>query len=395
MNKQEIKNNYSETCSSLGFDKLTRKQFVKSSGISRRQIDNLFGSFNNLKSEVCGIPIISEDQPLKSVGKNLESVLETCGVDTEVWDVSEFNTKELSSGDFLFTIYLKKKKCSVDFKSVIQNIRDFIPSVESHKRPNSSSEGLLCEINIADLHLGKLCHISETGNNYDLKIASKIFREAIDYKIEQLLKYKVEKIFFVLGNDFYHFDNLEITTTAGTKQDSDTRLPKMFQEGVKLIIEAIIKLQEIAPVTGIIVSGNHGNVLEFCMGEVLNAYFYNNDNVTIDNEPTPRKYYRYGKNLISYLHGDGIKFAQLPLLMASEAKKDWGETNHHFIRVGHYHHQKIILDEVSGCTLEVLPSLSGTDFWHKKKGFCNNLRAAQTALYDKENGLVAKIYFNL
>lgn len=390
MNKQEVKQKYAELSNKLG-RKATRREFTKLVGVSRRFIDKLFGNFNNLKNDQ--IKEIVEDKPVQMQGKNLESVLDACGVDREKWEVNEHNIKELSSGDFLFTVYFKKKKPEpIDIVAFLKEIANFIPNTPKIDYVEGE---LLAEVNIADLHLAKLCHVAETGNNYDIKIASKIFREAIDYKIEQLKKYKISKIFFVIGNDFYHFDNYETTTTAGTKQDADTRLPKMFQEGTKLIIEAISKFQNIAPVQGIIIGGNHGSVLEFCLGEVISAYFHNNPNVTIDNEPLPRKYYRYGKNLIGYLHGDQVKFNQLPLLMSTEARKEWGETSYHYIRTGHFHHQKIILEEMTSCVVEVLPSLSGVDGWHKKKGFCNNLRSAQTALYDKEKGLVTKIYFNL
>jgi hypothetical protein len=336
---------------------------------------------------------VSKEELIDPSSNCLEKVLNDCKINQNSWDVNSFNTKQTVGGDYLWTVYFKKGKGIEDIKGVIKDIVKVAPV--SPKEYKIKDNGLLAEINLADVHCAKLAWMLETDNDYDIKIAVKVFRDAIDYKISQLQKYSIKRILFPIGNDFYHIDNLDGMTTAGTRQDVDSRYAKMFREGSKLILETINKLQNIAPVDVVVVCGNHARISEFLLGEVVDAYYHNNPNVTIDNSPQSRKYYRWGNNLIGFAHGDDIKLVDLPLIMASERAKDWGQTKNHFIKCGHFHHQKMILNEVSGCIVEIVPSLSGTDGWHKKKGYVNNLRSAITSLYDKEDGLVTKFYYNL
>lgn len=366
-----------------------RRWFRETTGLKKTQGNELF---NQIKNQLLGQVL---DKPLKITenGKSLDDVMNKCSVDSKNWDVDDFNVKELSNGEFLWNVYFKKSKNCQDVKDLL---KDIIPAPFVEKSNYEFREnGVLAEINLADVHLGKLCWKEETGNNYDIKTAIKIFRDAIDYKINQLKKYPIDRILFPVGNDFFQVDNLQNTTTAGTPQDVDSRYGKMFREGTKLIIETVERLQQLAPVDLIICPGNHDKLSIFFLGEILEIHYRNNPNVTTDNSLTPRKYYKYGKNLLGFAHGDGLKLNDLPMIMAAEASKWWGETKYKFFKVGHFHHQKMILNEVSSVIVEIMPSLSGQDSWHTHKGFVGNTRSAVTALYDKEMGLVGKIYFNL
>jgi len=51
--------------------------------------------------------------------------------------------------------------------------------------------------------------------------------------------------------------------------------------------------------------------------------------------------------------------------------------------------------EMQGVKVEWLPSLSASDAWHKKRGYVNNTRGVVSSIFDKEMGLVNRIYFNL
>jgi len=328
---------------------------------------------------------------------SLNKVLKQCKIDKNLWSVDDFNVKQLSGGNFLWTVYFKKSKSNneIDLDKVILDLCKISPDVEL-KEYDKKESGLLAEIIIADHHWGKLTTKEETGEEYNVKIASKIFKDAIDYKINELGKHSLEKIVFVTGNDAIHTDSfITNTTTAGTNQDSDGKLYETFREASKVIIESINKLQKLAPVDCILIHGNHGRMGEFYLGEVLTAYYHNNPNVTIDNKNISRKYYKFGTVLISYLHGDGIKLDSIPIVMASENPKDWGTAKYKYAKLAHFHHQKILTNEISGTLIEVAPTLCTSDRWHKDKGFCSNIRSSVTSIYSKDKGLINKIYYNL
>lgn len=325
---------------------------------------------------------------------DLESVVAQCNVDMKQWEVRSFNVREVKDNRFLWHIYFKQRPFEFDIKDIADEIKKVAPIIKKIKYPKQK-DGFLAEVNIPDLHLAKLAWAEEIGHNYDIEIAKNIFRDAIDQTISAMAKYPIDRIVFPIGNDFFHFDNFQNTTTAGTSQDTDTRYLKMYREGCALIIEAINKLQCVAPVDCIVVAGNHGRISELLMGELLTVYYDKNPNVSINNQPVPRKYYRYGNTLIGFTHGDEIKMAELPLIMAAETPEMWGATKYRFYKMGHLHHQKFMINENSGVICEVVPSLSGVDYWHKKRAFSNNIRSCATSLYSKDNGCLHKIFYNL
>ena len=47
--------------------------------------------------------------------------------------------------------------------------------------------------------------------------------------------------------------------------------------------------------------------------------------------------------------------------------------------------------EVKGVRIQQMPSLSGTDKWHRDNNYVNNIRAALVLLYDKEKGKIGEL----
>jgi len=119
----------------------------------------------------------------------------------------------------------------------------------------------------------------------------------------------------------FHVDTPSNTTTAGTKLDADTRWAKAYTEGCDLISKCIEKIASQFEVEVKVVSGNHDETKCFYMGSYLTAWFKNHKNVHIDNEPTRRKYFGFGKNLIGFTHGNDAKLEDLPLILMRENQR--------------------------------------------------------------------------
>jgi hypothetical protein len=242
--------------------------------------------------------------------KSLDEVIKKCKIDTRVWEVESYSSKELANGEFLWTVYFKKKKYVVDWEAFKKDLISYAPTPEKVSYPKEQG-GLLWEYSAPDLHLCKLAHKEETGENYDYKIAKEVFNKTLNDALEKVKPYKIDKIIFPCGNDFLNSDTLNNTTTAGTPQDSDSRHFKMFREGYKLLISAILKLKKVAPVEVLIVLGNHSTVSEMHIGELLEVYFRNDPDVTVNNSAAPRKYIKHGVNLIGFVHGNLEKHNKL------------------------------------------------------------------------------------
>ncbi len=340
--------------------------------------------------------------------KTLDELLDFCNVDLSIWEVEKFTLKKndvtiKQDGEqtvvprFQIEGWLKRKSdvSSVDLlQQFVDNANIYSPKTFLINKNNKKDTNYLYEIGIFDLHLAKLAWGRSTGfEDYDIDIASNLFKNAINDLISKVKIDKVERILFPVGNDFFQFDNENSETTAGTFVDSDSRWQKMFLRGCELLTESVTNLSQICPIDVVIVPGNHDTLSTQYLGYYLQAWFRNNKNVVIDNEPTSRKYYRYGQNLIGFEHGKEVKAANLPLIMATERKKDWGETKYRELQIGHWHHES--LKEITGVKVRIMPSLCSSDQWHSTKGFIGNIRSAEGLLFHKDNGLEAIYYFNL
>lgn len=320
-------------------------------------------------------------------------------IDTDVWHLEAFFSKwdgkkwQVTAKFKLkdepkFNILEQKDIILKEFKR-ISPVR-YLPI---EKKPEKNK---LLEISIFDPHFGKLAWAEETGDDYDIEIAEKRYKDAISFLLSQVDLSQVERIHIPLGNDLFNFDTIGNTTTAGTPQDSDSRFAKMVKVVKRVMIETIDYLVKIAPVDVTIIPGNHDLHTTFMLGEILDAYYHNHRNVTINNSPKTRKFYEFGANSFMYTHGNDEKHTDLPLIFATEKPMLWGSSKHRYIKIGHFHKNKkvdyISLDENRGIQLQILPSLSGADYWHYKKGYLSN-KQAKAFLYDPERGEIANFTY--
>lgn len=328
---------------------------------------------------------------------SLDAVLKINSVDPAIWEVEKYNIKTRADKgnvpQYGHEVYLRKKTIiTVEdwFKDILKDVSQYRKATPVAKIDDSN---LLYEINIPDLHLSKMAWSPETGyRDYDTKIACHDYNAAVDDFIYRLGPLK-PRILLPVGNDFFNADTPEDETTGGTKQDVDTRWKKSFRAGCALLSGVIEKLSKTYKVDVIVVVGNHDATRMWYLGEYLIAWFKGNPNVTIENEPKPRKYYEFGKNFFMFTHGDKEKQDNLPLLMATEKPVEWGRTKHRFVRVGHYHHE--ILKEYLGTKVHVIPSLTPPDEWHANQGYVGNTESAIAFLYDFEKGLLTQHHHNV
>jgi hypothetical protein len=323
------------------------------------------------------------------------------------WD-SSYKDKEgkmIHSPNFQVKIWLQNKKAVYDLNKVrkefVEDIALLSPKVKKLETPAGIQQGKLLEANIFDLHLGKVAWGEETGSNYDLNTACELFMKAVRFFVDRAKSFKVERILFPIGNDFFNSDYAHpySRTTKGTPQEEDTRWQKTFRTGRNLIVQAVTELATVAPVDVVIIPGNHDVERSFYLGDSLEAWFHNNENVHIDNSASPRKYYNYGKVLLGLTHGSEEPINNLPGIMAQEQPELWGKTLYREFHLGHLHHRKskafLPTTEVQGTVVRYMSSLSGTDAWHHRKGYVGARRSAEALVWDKELGLEANIFFNV
>lgn len=257
----------------------------------------------------------------------------------------------------------------------------------------------LLEIAPVDLHLGKYAWGEEAGEDYDIRIAERVFTEAVSDILAQSAHYPLEGIVLVVGNDLLQTDSDDGTTTAGTHVDSDSRYIKSFRRARTINSWAIERCAEVAPVRVVVIPGNHDSMTAFLIGEVLEAEFHDDPRVTVDCSPRRRKYLRYGVNLIGWTHGNEEKHNDLPLIMAQECPDDWGKALHKEWHVGHLHKSREVRytagDSFNGVRVRILPSLCSPDAWHYGKGYVHERRACEAYIWNRTTGYRGHISSNI
>ncbi len=284
--------------------------------------------------------------------------------------------------------------------------KDYIMSEMKKASPKSKiprdesdiTRNTLLELAIFDLHIGKLAWAPETGEDYDFTIAVQRYKDAVESLVHRVDMDSVERIVLPIGNDMMNVDSKMNMTTAGTPQSCDSRFGKMFRLAKDLLIETINKLTQYCPVDVVVIPGNHDESTMFTLGEVLDAWFHNDDDVKIYNEPKLRKYYQYGQVMLMYTHGDKEKHSDLGMIAASEEPMMWGTSHYREVHLGHLHKSKAIaylsVDEYQGFKIRILPSLSSTDAWHASKGY-GSLKSAEAYVWHKDKGLISNHFYNL
>lgn len=358
-----------------------------------------------------------------------EDIIAHFQIDTSVWELKEFEVKTSEgyrkdrevewdvdggmvthgyvrdSGKLLIAPmyhtsakFVKKTeeiKARKTFESLMEQARIFAPKYPKIAYPKLK-DGLMYEIALPDMQLGRMVMASATGNHNDLTPETMISKaeRMIDTLIGMVSHYPIEQVLFPVGNDFFDSDNLQMETVHGTLQQDDPRWQRVFELGVTFVRSMIDKLTPLAPVKVMVIPGNHDETKSYYMGREISAWYHACPNVSVDNAECLRKYHQFGKNLIGLTHGYHEKFGKLDSLMAYEQPKMWAESIHREWHLGDRHHKADMLlktDELdNGVVVRILRSIAPPSVWEYNKAYVGALKAAEGFLWHKDRGVIAQ-----
>jgi len=273
-------------------------------------------------------------------------------------------------------------------EQIIKDAAEYAPVYEKITYPKKTGK-MMYEIDMPDIHFGRLTWEEESGENYDIRIAENMVTKVLEELLTYTELFPIKKILLPLGNDFYNVNSKSNTTVGGTPQQEDTRAAKTFRRGLQLAIKMIETCSQIAPVDVLIIKGNHDEERVFYLGEALHAWFHTNPQVFVDNRAVSRKYYLYGKNLLGFTHGGEFKIDKLPSIMPTEVPDLWAKSQYREWHLGHIHH-KFEVNEENGVVVRFLRSLVPIDAWTFDKGFVGAQKAAESFVWDPNKGLLAQ-----
>lgn len=263
--------------------------------------------------------------------------------------------------------------------------------------PEAEAESLLV-VDLADVHFGKLCVATETGNEYRRDVARHRVIEGTKALLKLAQPMGIKRILFVLGNDIIHIDDSKSTTTSGTPQDSEGSIFQMWKDAELCLVDAIKLCHEVADVDLVHCMSNHDWKMGWALSQAVGSYFQQWP--TVNASPynlseAHRKYYRFGYNLFGLSHGDGAKEEKLYALMVQEARAHIGECKNLYWLLHDKHHKMrrrrgidvfqtekdhigmttistgAVSPEGASLSIEYVRSPSPADGWHDRNGFVN------------------------
>jgi len=234
--------------------------------------------------------------------------------------------------------------------------------------PPTSQAEILSAYVMGDPHFGMLAHKDEAGDNFDLATAERLTVGAIDRLVS--LAEPSHRAMIVNTGDFFHCDNdLNRTRRSNAPLDVDGRHAKVARVGCRAMRRCIERALDKHQVVEVVCAiGNHDDASAMWLSLVLEAYFSGEPRVIVRPAVPKFHYVRFGSCLIGVTHGDTVKPAELPSVMAVDAPQDWGNSTHRHWYTGHVHHESI-KEYRGGVTVETARTMAARDSWHAASGY--------------------------
>lgn len=283
---------------------------------------------------------------------------------------------------------VKGDKLSEAVKGAIAAFAETVEPASPPPAPRDFSVDVIPWIQIGDAHLGLLTNAFEVGENFDLGIAERELCGAIGLLIDEMPACE-RAVINDLG-DFTHYENFSATTEASRHQlDFDSRFPKMirtYSRVMRFIIDrALSKAQHVDVIVN---QGNHSRTNDIWMAELLRVAYEHTGRVHVLNNDSVFIAYRMGKTLVMTHHSDKCKPSRLAHVMATDFRQDYGETEFHYVDIGHVHHG-MVMKEHPGVVVESFNHLAATDKWAFEEGY-RNRKSITIVLRSKTYGEIGR-----
>ncbi len=272
-------------------------------------------------------------------------------------------------------------------KAMIEAMIDDLQPVKVTSSPLDWQDDVIPWLQIGDAHIGMLAYANETGENFDLKIGERELCTAIGMLIDELPN--CERMVVNDLGDLSHYQNFAGLSESGHQFDIDTRYPKMIQVCVRVMRFIIEKCLTKAKNLDLIINqGNHSRVNDIWMRVCLDALYGSTNRVHILNNENVFIGYRMGNTLVMTHHSDKCRPNKLANVMTTDFQKDYGETEFHYIDIGHVHHG-MVMKEHPGIIIESFNHLASLDKWAHDFGY-RNRKSITIILRSKKYGEVGR-----
>lgn len=274
-------------------------------------------------------------------------------------------------------------------ESIIEAIREGLgvlappPSVE----PPMAPADLMAVFPVADLHMGLLTCAEEVGEDWDTRIAQKVFSESLG-KLISVTPDAGTALIAQLG-DLLHIDDFTNQTPANKHfLDADTRYFVVLKRAVAAMKMAIEALRQKYPhVIYASVPGNHDYTSAHAITIGLQEAYRDVAEVEVIPNFGPHHMMEWGHNMLLLTHGDKAPPDRIVHFAAAQWPETWGRTRHRVALSGHVHHQS--RKEVGGMAVETFGTIVPRDAYSYGHAYSGS-RQLVSLTFDRDAGEVSR-----
>ena len=273
-------------------------------------------------------------------------------------------------------------------QAAIEAYKSELPRAEPVPAPTMTSDNLLSQYTITDIHMGMLAWAEETGDSdYDIKIAEKLLRDWFSAAIT--CSPNAHTAILAQLGDFMHHDSHESVTPAHRNVlDADSRLQKVIRVVIHTIRYIITKLLEKHQHVHVIwADANHDPASAAWMRELLFAFFDHEPRITVDRSADKYYAYEWGRTALFYHHGHRRKITSVDSVFAGKFREIYGRAKHSYGHIGHLHNLAAL--ESNLMIVERHRTLAPADSFAAGGGWVSG-RDAKVITYHKEYGEVSR-----
>lgn len=327
-------------------------------------------------------------------------LLEKLGYEPSQWEIVSYRVSEWNSGSdeegnlrTLHAVQYKiKPRTQLSPLDMVNAVREAFKceieplSIAQRTHDDSLDDSKLMEIAPIELHMGKLAHEIESGENYDLKIAQRRFYDIIEEIVERQTVEQCGKCVLVIGSDFFNSESDNCTSVNKIPQQNDTRYVKLFIEGITMYTSAILTLREhFNHIDVMLCAGNHARAMETFLYIALQQRFIGDGVVNFIENYRQTQAYVFGQCAIFFNHGDA-NLKQTIKSIPAEFAKIWGTHPYRELHLGHLH-KEVTVDDEGGMITRRIGSPCSTDAWHYSNRFVGAVKKHQVFIWNKNYGL--------
>lgn len=249
--------------------------------------------------------------------------------------------------------------------------------------PRKTRRDCLARYPIVDVHWGMRSWDIETGENYDLKIATERFHDLMGESLEHTPPCD-RAVVLNLGDTIHTNDSSNMTPSSGHVLDVDSRPGKTMYEAVKAQVAQIeAAKRKHKRVDVVILGGNHDPDLSQAVGIAIKMRFEQDPRVSVCWYPRKMWAMQFGNVMLAAHHGDKTNPERLVMQAADDFSSIWGQTYWRYMDTGHVHHDHG--KDIGGMYWQAHRAMTGRDAAAAGMGYTSR-RTMKAIVVHKEDG---------